>query len=96
MAHTAKQNPSNKVGRNSGAGPTGISALEPTERERERGVEPINLDRPLRRGWGKAVGFGIGALAVAGGAFTALRIRQARQERTLRGRLQKLVDRVRP
>jgi hypothetical protein len=97
MAHTAKQNPSNKVGRNSGAGAGGISEIVPTERERERGLEPISLHEPSR-GWGRVLGYGMGALAVVGGGVTALRVRRARQNRGLNGvrnRVRQLLNKLR-
>jgi hypothetical protein len=96
MPNTAKQNPSNKVGRNSGGGPAGISEMVPTERERARGLEPIRLDDAVTAsGAGRWLGLGLGALAVFGGGFAALRVREARRSRGLRGRLRRLLDRVR-
>lgn len=94
MAYTEKQNASNKVGRNSGGGPAGVSEIVPTERERERGLEPIRLGE-TGGGPGRWLGLGLGALAVLGGGFAALRVREARRNRGLRGRIRQLIDRVR-
>ena len=86
MSNSATQNPSNKVGRNSGAGPAGVSEIRPTPAELERGLVPASR----RRGWAGALGAGLGALAVIGGA-SAYAWNRIRQPRTLRARLGRMV-----
>jgi len=87
--NTATQNPSNKVGRYSGAGSAGISELVPTEREAARGLRPISVSGG---GWGR-VGIGVGILgALVGAGITAYLLQQrAERERGLRPRLERLV-----
>lgn len=91
MANSAKQNPSNKVGRNSGGGPGGVTEIVPTEREMRRGVPALGAEGS---GWGLRLGMGLGALAVLGAGVAALMARQSRQKRGLRGGWDRLVDRI--
>lgn len=88
MPNTALQNPSNKVGRNSGAGPAGLSAINPTEAEARRGLEPISTEHSS--GWMRSLGLGLGALAVLGAGWAAYGMQQ-RQRRSLRGRVQRMI-----
>lgn len=86
MRNSATQNPANKVGRNSGAGPAGISRIRPTEREAERGLRAAPA---AGRPWA-AIGAGVGAVLLAAGA-AVLTARRRRQ----RGGLERVVDRMR-
>jgi hypothetical protein len=91
MRYGEDRNASNRVGRNSGAGPGGVSRVVPTERERERGLEPFELGGP-RRGGAGLLGIGLGALALAGAGVAAYAIHnERRRRRTLGGRLERLV-----
>jgi hypothetical protein len=91
MRYTADQNPSNRVGRNSGAGPGGISRVTPTAAERARGLEPIDLDARPAGGW-KGVGIGLGAVALIGAGIAAAALQSRRRyRRSWRGRLQGIV-----
>jgi hypothetical protein len=92
MANSAKQNPRNKVGRNSGVGPGGVTEIVPTERERRHGVPALGAERS--GGWALRLGVGLGALAVLGAGVAALMARQSRQKRGLRGSWDRLVDRM--
>jgi hypothetical protein len=94
MANSLKQNPSNKVGRNSGAGPDGVSRINPTERELERGLE-LPVDSSMPRGWLGRAGAGLGAAVLLGAGAAGVMFRRAREQRSLRGRLRKLVNRFR-
>lgn len=87
--NSADQNPSNKVGRHSGAGPGGVSRIVPTAAEARRGLQPIELGRGRR--WGGGLALGLGALALAGAAVAALVAQRARQPRGLRPRIERLV-----
>jgi hypothetical protein len=94
MRYSAEHGASNRVGRNSGAGPGGVSRMVPTERERERGLEPLDLDAPVRGRPGLLrLGLGLGALAVAAGAGVAAYAIQneRRRRRSMSGRLQRMV-----
>lgn len=82
MSHEAIQNPRNKVGRYSGAGPGGISEVVPTERERERGLEPISLDRD--RGWAAPA---LALTAILGAGLGAYLVKRAREPRTTADRI---------
>lgn len=88
-SNTAEQNPSNKVGRNSGAGPGGVTEMIPTAREARRGVRPIDLDHNGRRFGPLALG--VGAALVVGAGVTALAIQRDREQRTLRHRVKEAV-----
>jgi hypothetical protein len=91
MRHGADQNASNLVGRNSGAGPGGISQIVPTDRERERGLEPLSLDAQTRGRTGLRLGLGLGALALAGAGVAAYAVQNQRRRRRLGGRLNRMV-----
>lgn len=90
MANTANQNPRNKVGRNSGAGPSGISAWTPTEAEARRGLEPHGLDDASR--WPVRIGLGLGLLALIGSGVLALARHRAERRSSMRGRFEELVS----
>lgn len=95
MAHSAAQNANNRVGRNSGAGPDGVTRLVPTEREAERGLEPIALgnDHGWRRfGVAIGVGAGVSALALIGAGAAWNRVRH--RPRGVRSRLTSFVGRA--
>ena len=90
MANSASQNPSNKVGRNSGAGPGGIRVIAPTAAEAQRGLQPVELPEPTR--WRMRIGVGLGVLVAAlGSGIFVLAKRRAERKRTVRGRLENLV-----
>jgi len=84
MRYSATQNPANKVGRNSGAGPAGVSEIVPTAQEAANGLQPLAV-RPHRR-WTRPLALGVSALALVGAG--ALAVQKRRQQRTLRGRVQ--------
>lgn len=90
MRYSPEQNPSNLVGRNSGAGPGGVTQVVPTAREAERGLKPIRLEEGGRR-WMRPLGMGLGALALVGAGALGYVMRQRRQPSGLRGRMEKLV-----
>lgn len=87
--NSATQNPSNKVGRYSGAGDAGITELVPTEREARRGLEPIRLDDDAR--WSTGLALGLGALALLGAGVAAFLAQRARRPKGLRPRLERMV-----
>lgn len=88
--NTANQNPGNKVARNSGWGPGGVDEIVPTREEARHGLE--RMQRPgARRGWMRPMGMGLGALALLGAGVAGLVVRQRRQKRSLRGRLEDMV-----
>lgn len=87
----ATQNPSNKVGRNSGAGPDGVSRIAVTAREAARGLEPLRTDGGSR--WVRPLGLGLGAIAAAGAGVAALAWKRSRRPRGLAARLGRLVGR---
>lgn len=89
MANSYSQNPRNKVGRNSGAGPGGLSQVVPTQREAERGLQPITLDDD-GAGWMARLGLGLGVVGLVSAGAAVFLAQRARQ-RTLRGRLERLV-----
>ena len=86
--NTANQNPSNKVGRYSGAGEAGISEIVPTEREAERGLQRISVSDGGR--WGGGYAFGLG-LALVGAGVAALLTQRARKPRGIRPRIERMV-----
>lgn len=87
MRNSATQNPSNKVGRNSGAGPGGVSRIVPTQQEARRGLEPLQVRGG--RSWLRPLGMGLSALALLGMAGYAARQRQ--RKHSFRSRLEDLV-----
>lgn len=87
--NSAKQNPRNLVGRNSGAGPDGVTRMTPSDREAERGLQPIDISGP---GWLRPLTLGLGAALLVGASVTALAMQRARQERTLRHRIGRMID----
>lgn len=89
MANGATQNPANKVGRNSGAGPTGISRMEPTAAEAARGLETMGEGTG---GWGRRMGLGFGAIALLGSG-TAYLWRRMRQPKGFRARMGRMIGR---
>jgi hypothetical protein len=89
MANGATQNPANKVGRNSGAGPTGISAFQPTAAEAARGLEPMGQNRT---GWTGRLGMGFGAIALVGSASAYL-WKRVRQPKGFRARIKRMIRR---
>jgi hypothetical protein len=93
MANSVAQNPRNKVGRNSGGGSAGVGAMKPSTAERQRGLEPIDLDGGRR--WPLRFGVGLGLLAAIGGGVAALVAWRAERRRTLRGRLERVTNWVR-
>jgi hypothetical protein len=85
MANSATQNPSNKVGRNSGAGAGGISEIVPSEREAQQGLQPLrtsHYEEPSRSY------LGLGTVAVLGAGVATFVMRRLRQP-------QSRIDRVR-
>jgi hypothetical protein len=93
MPNSVQQNPMNKVGRNSGAGRTGVSRLVPTPREAARGVREMDLDEAGRSGWVGRLGMGLGVAGALGAAIAVLAVRRARRQRSLRSRFERLVGR---
>jgi hypothetical protein len=88
MRYTETQNPRNKVGRNSGAGPAGISEIVPTPQEAARGLEPMSVGG---RRWSRPLGMGLGALALAGAGVAGYLGWQRTRKPTLRSRLERMV-----
>jgi hypothetical protein len=88
MRYTEKQNPRNKVGRNSGAGPAGISEIVPTAEEARRGLEPLRVGG---RRWTRPLRMGLGALALAGAGVAGYVARQRMRKPTLRTRLERMI-----
>lgn len=85
MSNESIQNPRNKVGRYSGAGPAGVTEIVPTERERARGLEPMSLDS--NRGW---FGPGLAILAALGTGVGAFLIKRRRERQTLTSKIRRL------
>jgi hypothetical protein len=83
MSNSATQNPANKVGRNSGGGPAGVSEAVPTAAEAARGVQAIGGTPP----GGRKGAAGAGAVALLG---TGLAVWLARRARRPRGRIERL------
>jgi hypothetical protein len=93
MSYSAKENANNHVGRNSGAGPDGITRLVPTEREAARGLRPISIEHDHhRRRLG--LGVGAGALALLGAGAAWYRARQRPTPRGMRARLNDFIGRA--
>ncbi|HET8655744.1 MAG TPA: hypothetical protein VFL93_09545 [Longimicrobiaceae bacterium] len=93
MPNSVQQNPMNKVGRNSGAGRTGVSRLVPTPREAARGVREMDLDDSGTSGWVGRLGVGLGVASALGAGIAVLAARRARRRRSLRSRLERFVGR---
>jgi hypothetical protein len=87
--NSAKQNPRNLVGRNSGGGPDGVTRMIPSDREARRGLRPIEISGS---GWLRPFTLGLGAALVVGASVTALAMQRARQERTLRHRVGRMIN----
>jgi len=81
MSNSATQNPANKVGRNSGDGPVGVSEAVPSAAEAARGVQAIGGTPPAGR---KRTA---GAVALLG---TGLAVWLARRARKPQGRVERL------
>lgn len=88
-SNSAKQNPRNLVGRNSGGGPEGVTRMIPTEREARHGVRPIEISEP---GWLRPLTLGLGAALVVGAGVTALAMQRARQQHSLRHRVGRMIN----
>lgn len=89
MANSARQNPNNKVGRNSGAGDSGISEIVPTPAEARRGLRPLDLEET---GWPARLGIGLGFALIAGFGIAYYAAQRAQRNRSLGSRLQRLWD----
>lgn len=89
MANGATQNPTNKVGRNSGVGPAGISEIQPTTAEAARGLAPIGRNSG---GWARRFGIGFGAIALLGSG-SAYIWKRVRQPKGFRERMARMVGR---
>ena len=87
--NSVTQNPSNKVGRHSGAGEAGISEIVPTEREAARGLEPIRISSS--GGWSGSFALGVGAFVLIGAGLAALLAQRARRPKGLRPRIERMV-----
>lgn len=87
--NTANQNPANKVGRYSGAGEAGISQIVPTDREAQRGLQPLRISESDR--WGGSYALGLGALALLGAGVAVLLVQRARQPKGIRPRIERMV-----
>jgi hypothetical protein len=90
MKNSVNQNPANKVGRNSGGGPTGVDRYIPTQREAAHGLQEHEgaTGGRIWRGWSAALGFV--AAAAAGTSYYIFRERQ--QKRTgWRGKLRGVI-----
>lgn len=85
MSNESIQNPRNKVGRYSGAGPAGVTEIVPTERERARGLERMSLDSD--RGWLRP---GLAIAAALGAGMGALLMKRRRDRQTLTSRIRRL------
>jgi predicted alternative tryptophan synthase beta-subunit len=83
MPNTANQNPANKVGRNSGAGPSGITEAVPSAAEAARGLQSVRTENGSGGRGGKVAG----AAALLG---TGLAIWLTRRARRPRGRVERL------
>jgi len=97
MSNSATQNPSNKVGRNSGAGAGGVSEVVPSAAEARRGLEPVQsqatLSSPTPSG-SSGGGFGkLGVVTLLGAGIAALVTRRVRQPRSRLDRLRGFVSR---
>lgn len=94
MANSATQNPTNKVGRNSGGGDGGVSRMVPSEAEARRGVQPIGGSAhaaPAGRSGGMMAT--LGAVTLAGAGVAALVTRRLRRPTSRLERLRGLVGR---
>ena len=88
MKNTISRNPRNKVGRNSGAGRAGIDMYVPTHAESKRGLRPF--EEPPSP-WPMRVGVALGVLGMIGGGIVALAMRRAERNRSLRGRIERIL-----
>jgi hypothetical protein len=88
MDNTTIQNPANRVGRNSGAGPGGVSEVIPTEAEARRGLEPFSIDSHPDRVRRMV---GIGVAAAAGVGIAVLATLRLRRPKTVGNRIQELL-----
>jgi len=86
MGNSVSQNPSNKVGRNSGGGPVGVSRYLPSEREAARGLAPGTIEGGRRWTLRRAV-VGVVALFVGAGYYA---IRERTKKRLRGGQLRRL------
>lgn len=89
MANSARQNPSNKVGRNSGAGDSGISEIVPTPAEARRGLRPLGTDGIS---WPARYGLGLGFALLAGFGIAFFAAQRARENRSLGARISRFWD----
>ncbi|HET6765086.1 MAG TPA: hypothetical protein VFH27_15480 [Longimicrobiaceae bacterium] len=64
--------------------------MVPSERERERGLQPIDLDAPRRSAW-RGVGIGLGAVALLGAGVAVAIQTHRRRRRSWMGRLHRAV-----
>ena len=87
MRHSPDQNLSNRLNRNPAAGRSGTPRATPTA-QRSRG-QSIAPDAKPAGGW-KAVGIGLGAVALVGAGIAAAALHSRRHRRSWRGRLQSL------
>lgn len=95
MSYSAQQNANNHVGRNSGAGPDGVTRLVPTEREAARGLKPMSIGHDHDHGWRRlGIGAGASALALLGVGAAWYRSRQRPTPRGVRARLTHLIGRA--
>jgi hypothetical protein len=88
-SNTAHHTPQHPVGRYSGGGPDGVTRMVPSDREAQRGLQPIELSGP---GWLRPLTLGLGAALLVGASVTALAMQRARQERTLRHRVGRMIN----
>lgn len=89
MANSAAQNPADKVGRNSGAGPQGVSEIAPTAQEAARGVRPVTRGAPPADS--NRLVAGLSAVAVLGAGVATYFVRRARQPRGPIARIRRAV-----
>ena len=90
MPNLVNQNPRNKAGRNSGAGPGGVTAWTPSRAEAQQGLRRYQMDAPST--WPIRIGLAVGVLALLGSGVMALALRRAERKRSVRGRLESIVN----